>query len=191
MYVDSYGRYKYVRDSAWQCLLDFQVTELPVDLFEIASVEGIKIVRNSVVNVLVKPVSGLSILKNGKWSIVYDDSCIFERRRFTVAHELGHIFLGHALVEGAYGRTFDANKPQRETEADMFAARLLAPACVLWGLNLHAAEEIAAVCSISLAAAQVRADRMKLLYARGKFLTSALECAVYEQFKPFVQKKNR
>ena len=177
-----------MRDSAWKCLHDFHITELPVDLLRIAKQANIKVKKNSVANVLAANESGISILTNNEWFIVYDDECSIERRRFTIAHELGHVFLGHALIAGYYGRTFNLAKPQSEKEADMFAARLLAPACVLWGLNLHSAEEISALCGISLSAAHIRAERMKLLYARGKFLTSPLERAIFEQFKGFMRK---
>ncbi len=71
----------------------------------------------------------------------------------------------------------------------MFAARLLAPACVLWGLRLHTWEEMADVCAISKPAAINRAARMEELYRRQKFLTSPLEQRVYEQFKPFIDEK--
>lgn len=72
----------------------------------------------------------------------------------------------------------------------MFASRLLAPACVLWGLNFHTAEEIAKVCNISITAAQIRAERMDMLYKRNKFLISPLERKVYEQLKGFIDKHN-
>ena len=68
-----------------------------------------------------------------------------------------------------------------------FTSNLLAPACVLWGLDIHTAEEISALCHISRQAAEFRAERMELLYERGKFLTSPLEQQVYDQFAPFIQ----
>lgn len=100
---------------------------------------------------------------------------------------MGHIFLGHALINNQYLRTVDVSKPIIETEADMFASRLLAPACVLWGLDIHSPEDISRICGISYTAAKIRAERMKILYKRNKFLTSPLEQQVYEQFKDFIQ----
>ncbi len=186
MNLDIYGRYKGVRDSAWQCLIDFNITELPVDLLRIAKEADIKVIKNSIVNEFTGCESGACILKGDKWYIVYDDECTIGRRRFTIAHELGHIFLGHELINGYHGRTIATDKPQSEKEADMFAARLLTPACVIWGLGLHTAEEISKLCGVSLTSAQARAERMKILYQRQKFLTSSLERQVYEQFKKFI-----
>ncbi len=76
-------------------------------------------------------------------------------------------------------------------QADMFAARLLAPACVIWGLNLHNAHEISQICNISYEAATYRAKRMELLYKRNKFLTSELEKEVYSNFENFINQYNK
>lgn len=113
--------------------------------------------------------------------------------RFTIAHELGHILLGHELSDGfGHFRTASDKRPAAERQADEFAARLLAPACVLWALDVYSAEDIAALCDISFTAAQFRAERMMVLRERGKFLTSPLEQQVFEIFQPWIeQQKNR
>lgn len=63
---------------------------------------------------------------------------------------------------------------------------LLAPACVLWGLDLHTPEDIARVCNISLSSAIKRARRMEELYRRNMFLSHPLERQVYKQFQGFI-----
>ena len=181
-----YGVYKNARNAAWQCLIDYKITSLPVDLLAICKEAGIKVLKNSDVNELIGCESGICIYEGGEWFLIYDDECNIGRRRFTIAHELGHIFLGHKLFDGYHGRSFNILKPQVETEADIFASRLLAPACVLWGLKISFAEDIARVCNISISAAKIRAERMKTLYERNKFLTHPLERRVFEQFKPFI-----
>ncbi len=183
-----YGVYKNARNAAWQCLIDYKVNALPVDLQRIARQANIRILRNADIQVLQPRESGLSLYDGQQWFVVFDETDSRQRRRFTVAHEFGHIFLGHALrTESRFARTFVKDKPVYETEADIFASRLLAPACVLWALNLHTAEEIADVCNISITAAQIRAQRMEVLYARNKFLTHPLERQVLENFEQFVR----
>ena len=108
------------------------------------------------------------------------------RRRVAIAHELGHIFLGHELTAGIYGHTFNSRKPKAEEQADAFAARLLCLACVLRGLDIHTVADIEKVCIISIAEAKKRAERMKLLYERQKFLTSPLERKLFEQFSNYI-----
>lgn len=185
--MNIYGLYQNVRNASWQCLLDYNIKELPVNLLHITRESGIKTIKNSLVNELAPSESGISVRDGSQWFIIYDDDDAVPRCRFTIAHELGHIFLGHELKKGYYTRTPNLKKPESEKEADMFAARLLAPACVLWGLDLHTTDEIQHVCGISYTAAQARADRMKILYERNKFLTSKLEQKVFENFREFIE----
>ena len=110
--------------------------------------------------------------------------------RFTVAHELGHILLGHILVTGTKYRTF-AKRDEEEQAADMFAARLLAPACVLHELQATTAEQIAKICNISMQAAKHRAERMQVLEARNKYYLHPLERKVREQFDSFIKENKQ
>jgi len=182
-----YGNYKNVRDAAWQCILDHNIMSLPVDLLKVAAMAGIKVLKNSEVCLLSGSESGVTIFDGKSWYLIYEDESTLGRRYITIAHELGHFFLGHELLSGRYGRTFNSYQPKHEEEADFFAARLLAPSCVLWGLDLHTADEIANVCKMSIAEAKKRAERIKVLYRRQKFLTHTLERDVYGQFKRFIE----
>lgn len=186
-----YGRYKNLREGAWICLRDYKIDRLPVDVLKIAKGAGIKVIKNSDVRELLPSESGLSYYDGKQWYIVYDNENSVVRSRFTVAHELGHIFLGHEIRKGYLARKSDVgDKPAIEREADMFAGRVLCPSCVLWGLNLHTAEEISKACRVSLASAQIRAARMEILYKRNKFLISPLEREVYKNFENYI-KNNR
>lgn len=186
-----HGAYQNVRDSAWQVLLDYNIRSIPVNVAEIASSSGITILKNSEVGELKRNEAGASIFDGDKWFIIYDDTNSRERSRFTIAHELGHIFLGHPLKSGYLARTIDISKPETERQADMFAIRLLAPACVVWGLDLHTPEEIQQVFNISHTAAKARSERMRTLYERNKFLSSNLERQVYENFKEYINSHSK
>jgi len=184
----TYGIYKGLRDAAWQCLIDHKVDKLPVDVVGIARESGIRVIKNSAVGELQESESGLSFFDGKQWYIVYDDTNTIERCRFTVAHELGHIFLGHEMIKGYVARTSLAGiKPDIEREADMFASRILCPSCVLWSLDLHTPEEISRFCKVSYTAAKIRAERMAVLYERQKFLTSPLERKVLWNFKEYIK----
>lgn len=173
-----YGLYKQSRNASWQCLIDYHIDRLPVQITRVVRLAGIRLVENGKVLKLAPHESGRSIYDGKRWAIIYDEEDTPQRCRFTIAHDLGHIFLGHS-TKGAYSA-------EEETAANVFASRLLAPACVLWALEIHSAQEIKELCDISLTAASIRAERMKVLYARNKFLTSDLERQVYEQFQPFI-----
>ncbi|MCH5315763.1 MAG: ImmA/IrrE family metallo-endopeptidase [Eubacterium sp.] len=190
MELRNYGRYKNIRNASWQALIDFNISQLPVSLKNVASQANIKIIPNSSCNILNDNQIGLSLSIDDEWYIIYDDTCTKERSRFTIAHELGHIFLGHSLTDSGMFRTVGTiNKPEEEQEADMFAIRFLAPACVLKGLDLHTAKKIADACCISMQAAQYRANRMKILYERNKFFLSPLERQVYRNFEEYIKRK--
>ncbi len=186
-----YGAYADVRDLAWRVLLDNNIRALPVNTVGIAGASGVSIIKNSEVDELKSTEVGASIYDGEKWYIVYDDTVSKELIRFTIAHELGHIFLGHPLKLGYHARTIDTDKPETEKQADMFAIRLLAPSCVIWGLGLHTTEEIQNYCNISYSAAKARASRMQVLYERNKFLSTELERKVYANFEEYINTHRR
>ncbi len=181
-----YGKYKRLRDASWQCLIDFDIRELPVKLGLIAKKAGIKIIKNADADLLKEKESGASFCVDGKWYIVYDDKCGIHRIRFTVAHEMGHVFLGHGNPENR--GCFDESE---ERDADKFAIRLLSPACVLWGLGIDSAKEISEICEISNTAAGFRFERFTELLRRNKFLTSPLERRVYKNFEEYIKRNAR
>ena len=182
-----YAIYKDVRDSAWECLLNFHINKLPVDVLAIARDADIHVIRNSLVNKLYGHEFGKALTDGLDWIIIYDDTQPVSTCRFTLAHELGHIFLGHHLKYAKYAGTQEfVGKPKSEQQADMFALRLLCPACILHALSLTTAEEIATVCKIPLNMAALRAERMRELNKRGKFLTSPLEKSVYKNFQTYL-----
>lgn len=139
--LTNYGKYKDARNASWNVLINHNINSLPVSVTEICKNENIIIAKNSNVHLLQNNEYSKTMLVNDKWYIIYDDTMSIERIRFSIAHELGHIFLGHQLTNGYNNRTFNI-KPDEETQADIFTSRLLAPACVLWALDIHSADEI-------------------------------------------------
>jgi hypothetical protein len=84
------------------------------------------------------------------------------RARFTIAHELGHFFLGH---EGRRARNKDksvyssALQKIAETEANIFASYLLVPTDL--AMNATTAEEIASRFQVSIEAAEIAFERVQ------------------------------
>lgn len=194
-----YGRYKQIRNAIWQILIDYKIDSMPILISRFTDMLGLKIMSytqgKSILNDLnliknCENAEGFAV-KYNKWFIFYDSDIKTRTRiRFTLAHELGHILLGHQLLVNKSGVVFTRGVKKGsntiETEADMLAIRLLAPSCVLWGLGIHKPEDIARLCQISNLASQYKAERMKELYKRNMFLSHPLERQVYEQFKPFI-----
>lgn len=182
----NYGQYKNARNASWQCLIDYKINSLPVKVSWIVKQSNIALLKNSAVNLLSKNESGTTLMQNDKFYIIYADEQSHQRCRFTIAHELGHIFLGHLFNKNGKGfLTTD----DTESSANVFARDLLAPACVLHELQVLTAPEISQLCNISLEAATYRAERMKELERRNVFYLHPLEKQVKEQFAEFINKK--
>lgn len=179
----NYKNYQKSRDLAWRILLQENVRELPVNIVSLCRQMGIP-VKYFTPN---DGNDGYSAIFLGTPRIYVSELCSPERQRFTIAHELGHILLGHVGEAELVNREPGPGDNPIEQEANVFASRLLAPACVLWALDAREPEEIASLCRISHQAATFRAERMKLLYERNRFLTSPMERRVYEQFGDFIR----
>ena len=194
----NYQTYQKSRNAAWEILLACGVEKLPVDLNAVVRHLGVRVYAYSRGRELLdaaglgnvaRQVSGLTFYSGDQPVILYNDGETPQRIRFTIGHELGHLVLGH-VRPGEHTRQNREPQPgdsPMEQAANRFAADLLAPACVLWGLDLHRAEDIAQVCKISIQAARFRAERMEILYRRDKFLLHPLERAVYRQFGPYIK----
>jgi Zn-dependent peptidase ImmA (M78 family) len=154
----------------------------------IAKTAGIPIIKNSDAKLLKTDESGITIIQNGKFHIIYKDTEPSKRCRFTIAHELGHIFLGHLIINTPQYRTFKIQN-DTESEANVFARDLLAPACVLHELQTLSAAEISKLCNISLEAASYRAERMRELENRNAWYLHPLERQVHKQFEDFIKSK--
>ncbi len=194
-----YLKYRKSRDLSWQVLIDNNITCLPVkvssicknlDIPIISYEKGEKIIKAANLEKICSQNDGVTF----KGVIFYDQKCTTARQRFTIAHELGHIIMH---TESKYNREPSNDELSIEREANIFASRILAPACVLWGVGVTTAEEISKICNISIAAAKFRMQRLNALYEKeqrfikekgmGCFLMSSLEKKVYDQFFDYIK----
>ena len=210
-----YKKYRISRDMAWKILLDQNIVELPVRVSEIcknmeiavrsyrAGAETLQLLN---LTERTKTADGFAVMLRDRPLIFYNEKCNSQRNRFTIAHELGHILLGHlpeatdggVLVSGPSREPGDVGSCNPiENEANVFASRLLAPACVLWGIGVQGSADIERACDISRPAAEFRWQRMALLYerdrrikadgGRGCFCTSPLEVELFERFTRYIE----
>ncbi len=179
-----YNEYKLSRDTSWQILIDCGVRELPVKPTHICRQLGID-VRYYEPN---DNVSGVATIIDGKPVILINKNDSTARKRFTCAHELWHILNGDVGKYNVVSREPSLSDNPIEQAANVFASRLLAPACVLWGIGVSTAEEVSNICDISIQAATFRYERLKILLERNKFLSSPLERKVMHQFKRYIHK---
>ena len=182
----SIQKYYHISHLSRQCLIDNNVTELPVTLTQIISnnnwklvqYEQLKSINNKTYNKLMSENSGFAeYTPSGNYIIFYDSSQPVTTQRFTIAHEIGHILLHH----------FHIPVKTKEKEANMFASRLLMPMCVLYECKVKNAQEVATLCNVSLISATYRYERLLLVKNRKKFYTDKNEKKLKNKFKTFIK----
>lgn len=178
----NYKDYTNAKNLAWSILIQEKICELPINIVGLCRNLGIPVKYYAPKD----DNDGKSLFVNGTPVILVSKDCSVQRKRFTIAHELGHILLGHVGKYKLVNREPSPCDNPIESEANVFASRLLAPACVLWGCKVKSADDIAKLCNISRQAAEYRMERMRVLFKRNKFLSFPLERQVYAQFFDFI-----
>lgn len=115
------------KEKATEILKKYPVGTPPVNAFDIANNENIQIVYFKPTE-KTRKIAGLFVKDKKTIYLNSDDPA--DRQNFTLAHELAHYFLEHKPNE--YGISWRnpegyENKPEKEQEADCFAAELLMP----------------------------------------------------------------
>lgn len=106
----------------------YNISAFPVDCFELAEKCGYKIIKYSDLTET-KRAACISLSKDAcivKKILHYEDRNISERIRFSIAHELGHVFLNSELEE----------------DADIFASHFLAPRIMIHKYRCETADQI-------------------------------------------------
>jgi len=181
--------YYNVRNNAWEFLIKNKVERFPLNLQNLANnnnwvifsykqfckLQGIN--ENDLIK---KYPDGFTVkTKNApRYIICYNENNIKQRNRFTICHEFGHIILQHI-----YNKT---NK--LETEANMFAARILMPMLLIKEFNLENAQSLMNIFDVSIEAATHRLSRYNEIKHRNMFYNNPIEKRLYNQLKPFINK---
>lgn len=181
--------YRNIRNGAWIFLLSNKVNRLPVDLKKIAEKNNWALLVYEHNKEVALALDKTSPLNCEGWTVIYDNKVFIffkgsrneGRNRFTIAHEFGHIALHHLK---------ELKREEYEQEANMFAARILMPLCILKECRVQTAEEIADLCRVSLESANYRAERLKFVSERNMFYKSPLERQVAIQFKDYITEFN-
>lgn len=188
----------------WRVLLDCGIQELPVRVSVICRVLGVRLCSYAQGYPLIRQF-GLGAHTHGSDGflfrmdkvpvIFYNQSRPVGRQRFTVAHELGHLLLGH--TGPLLNREPDPGDSPTERAANAFAGNLLAPACVLRALEVQSAFSVARLCDLTPRCARFRMEQLSRLYekdaqwleerGRSYFFQSPAEWTLYRRFEPFIR----
>lgn len=178
--------YRNIRNAAWLFLLHNDIKEMPLDLETLALQNNWTLLcyedNQTLFQIIDKmklyeKFDGLTYLHDNEIIIMYHRTDNIGRMRFTIAHEFGHIIFMHLTK---------LNRKDYERQANMFAARILMPMCVIKECGATTAAEISQLCNTGILASSFRASRLKKLNAKSKFYSSALESQVIDQFSEFI-----
>lgn len=183
----SKSRYFQIRDTVWMTLIECKIHKLPLELdlilnhYHISYCTYEKINSNNNINQDIlnatKLYLGFTFIdKKNNITIYFNNNISLTLKRFTIAHEIGHIILKHQNIDNLI----------LEKEANMFAARLLMPTGPLNAMKIESSEEIAQICKVSIEAATYRFKRLQMLKGRGKFASSPLEQKLLDNFNDYI-----
>lgn len=149
--------------------------QLPVDVYRVASDLGLTVVEQDFED----QVSGVLVLKGKRGTIGVNKNHHLNRKRFTIAHEIGHyrlhhdgdVFIDATPVFFRDTTSADGSSPQ-EIAANAFAAELLMPEHWLRGLlrerpidafDEGAMRQVANLFGVSTQALTIRLTHLRLI----------------------------
>lgn len=180
MKIPTYARYDYCAKRACEFLEEYNISSYPIDVEKIITdnhwgltpysllMEQFNCDRETVIRCL-RSKDGYTQLDKDNYSIAYnDDPTLGDRKRFTLMHEIGHIYLNHLidfditlLYRGSLSQ--DENKVL-ENEANAFARNVLTPVSLVQQLTDKSPENISAKFGITYHAASTRQDLFRKDY---------------------------
>lgn len=156
----SYDNYKTARDMAWKILLECGINSLPVRPSAVCEHYGWVLAdyKTGGASIALLGLEGMTKQTDGFCAVTKNHAYIFfdstlpaGRQRFTIAHEVGHLVLGHVTPGGVttVNREPTPGDNPIERQANQFVARLLAPACVLLAAGITTRDAIERVCRVN------------------------------------------
>lgn len=197
MKIPEYARYDYCSQKACEFLEEFNITSFPINVETIILQNGWGLVKyseimerfqcsRSKVILCLGSKDGFTTWDNENYTISYNDSSsLGERTRFTLMHEIGHIYLNHLvdfestqIYRGSL--TIEENKVL-ENEANAFARNVLVPTYMLHRLNNKSISNISYHFGITPTAAQTRLSLFAIdeTHNKNKNLFSRLQGIFY------------
>lgn len=145
MQLDS-DTYEYIIGEIVNMLIKCNVTEYPIDVYDIAKKLGI----------ILKPYlpfgreneklskmsdDGFAVIVADKEYIYYDDTVQESRKRWTIMHEIAHLLLGHK-INCLMPIQDEKYLKETEKEANYYAKYALAPLPLIYSINPSCAKDI-------------------------------------------------
>ena len=178
MKIPRYARYEYCNRKAYEFLEEFNLTAFPIDIERIIRQSGWGLVtytelmshfqfsREKVIQCLGSK-DGFTTWDGDNYTISYnDDKKLGERTRFTLMHEVAHIYLNHLTEFEATqlhrGALTHAENIVLENEANAFARNVLMPEEVISKMQNTSPNILSLLFGVSYSAAATRLNFLAL-----------------------------
>lgn len=181
MNIPKYARYSYCSKRSCDFLEKYKINSFPINPYEIINKEKYGLMKYSElmkeyncslgkVCTCLRSSDGKTVLADGYYTIAYNDFKSPTRIRFTLMHELGHIFLNHLIdfekTEMFRNGEFVGSLTKQEyrvleNEANAFARNVLSPISMYLTLKDKSVNNVASTFGISTSAATARIDFVK------------------------------
>lgn len=202
-------RYKFIKQIVSNLFISLGINSYPVDILDVCShIENCKVVPysehmkkyNLTENEIIECFGsdeGCTLFNFDKkrYLIFYNDLNIHYkvagRKRWTLAHELGHVLLNHHAINNRTAifknNLTDDEYKWMEAEANRFASLLLANPIILYKLNIKNNFDIMKICNLTEEASIYRySDYLK--WQNHKYINRD-DLAIILQFNNFINKK--
>lgn len=184
-----------ISKTAWKVLIDNKIEQFPVRPTGIARKNNILVFEYSdYMHATGRTCAelfdrygkdGFTQLLNGRYTVFYNHCNSPARCRWTLAHELGHIFLGH-ITEQRPTLSRGVVKDFLDIQADNFTARLLCPEVIAHFCDVQSAEELRDLFDVSVQATQARWRSLSERRSRGSFRLGSEEKILLNQLDSFI-----
>lgn len=130
---------------------------------------------------------GFTFRAGGQTHVAYNSEVeSLERQRWTLTHELCHIWLGHLDETASDRAALAVRHSPEERAANDLCSRLLCPLPVLHLCAVESAAALAALCGVSLEAAAYRMRELSDARRAGRLLRSEEDRRMAALFLPFI-----
>ncbi len=175
----SYTRYEEIKQAVVDTFVQYNVSCVPVNGFELATKMGVKVIPYSAKPkkhqclLLKESDDGFSLQRDdGEWYIFYNDKKGCGRINNTIMHEIGHIVLDHS-----------EDSELAEKEVKFFAKYALVPPVLVQKLRLDNSRDIAKTFGVSLEAARYAYDYYIKWLQHGSSEYTKYEFELLNQFR--------
>lgn len=166
-------RLGYCFDVAWNIITELGISTFPVDPFqlldklsvryctigEISKLTGYS--RMDIMSSVIKSIDGGTLYVDGNIVVVYNERIRSTQRiRWTITHELAHIWLKHFEIPGLNSLS-NFERKVLDREADLVTREILAPLGILHLLKIKEPKGISNFCGISQKAAAIRSEELR------------------------------